>query len=56
MTAKERYYKKVYDAAPDIECQCGCGILIKSKDKYGRNKSFVNGHNLSSIASLLGRY
>jgi len=44
-TAKERYYKKIYDSAPMIECKCGCGTLIKSKDRYGRSKEYVNGHN-----------
>lgn len=43
--AKQRYWKKVYDNAPMIECACGCGTIIKSKDMYGRNKSFVSGHN-----------
>lgn len=45
MTPKERYFKKVYENAPIIECECGCGTLIKAKDKYGRDKHFVNGHN-----------
>lgn len=42
---KERYFKKVYDNAPLIECACGCGTIIKSKDKYGRDKRYVSGHN-----------
>lgn len=42
---KEKYFKKVYDEAPFIECGCGCGELIKSKDKYGRDKKFISGHN-----------
>ena len=45
LTPKQRYYKKIYDNAPLIECACGCGTLIKSKDKYGRDKKYVNGHN-----------
>jgi predicted HNH restriction endonuclease len=43
--AKEKYFKKIYDAAIMIECACGCKTLIKSKDKYGRNKKYVSGHN-----------
>lgn len=42
---KQRYWQKVYDNAPLIPCKCGCGEMIKSKDHYGRNKSYVNGHN-----------
>ena len=42
---KKRYFKKVYDNAPKIQCECGCGTWIKSKDKYGRDAKFVNGHN-----------
>ncbi|WCS70043.1 hypothetical protein Goe27_01650 [Bacillus phage vB_BsuM-Goe27] len=45
LTAKQRYYKRVYDEAPMVECACGCGEMIKSKDKYGRNKKYVSGHN-----------
>jgi hypothetical protein len=40
-----KYRKKVYDNAPVIECACGCGALIKSKDKYGRDRKYKNGHN-----------
>jgi hypothetical protein len=39
------YFKRVYDNAPFVECTCGCGTLIKSKDKYARNKLYINGHN-----------
>jgi len=28
-----------------MECSCGCGQIINSKDKWGRAKSFVSGHN-----------
>lgn len=28
-----------------IECACGCGEMIKSKDKYARDVKYVNGHN-----------
>ncbi|WJE50564.1 hypothetical protein QRE66_14310 [Bacillus cereus] len=45
LTAKQRYFKKVYDNAPIVECVCGCGTLIKSKDKYARDVKYVNGHN-----------
>jgi hypothetical protein len=40
-----KYHKKVYDNAPMVECVCGCGTLIKSKDKYGRDRKYKNGHN-----------
>ena len=42
---KQRHYQKVYDNTEMIECKCGCGELIKSKDKYGRDKQYVSGHN-----------
>lgn len=42
---KARCYKKIYDNAPLVECKCGCGALIKSKDRYGRTKKYINGHN-----------
>ncbi len=45
LTAKQRRYKKIHDEAPVIPCACGCGEEIKSKDKYGRDKKYVNGHN-----------
>jgi len=45
MTAKQRYYDKVYHKATTILCACGCKTEIKSKNKYGRDKSFVSGHN-----------
>jgi len=45
LECKQRYFKKVYDAAPIVECACGCGELTKSMDKYGRKKRFINGHN-----------
>lgn len=43
--AKQRYFDKVYEEAPVIECACGCGTLIKAKDRYARPKRFVSGHN-----------
>lgn len=42
---KQRYFDKVYENASVIECACGCGTLIKSKDRYGRDKKYENGHN-----------
>lgn len=30
--AKLKYYNKVYENAPIIECACGCGAKIKSVD------------------------
>ena len=42
---KQRHFDKVYREAKLIECACGCGKKIKSKDKYGRDVKFVNGHN-----------
>lgn len=45
LEAKKKYWKKVYDNAPMIECACGCGESIKSKDKYGRDKKYISGHN-----------
>lgn len=43
--AKMRYFQRLYEEAPIIECKCGCGTKIKSMDRYGRKKEFVNGHN-----------
>lgn len=42
---KQRYFDKVHNEAPLIKCKCGCGMLIKSKDKYARDNEYVNGHN-----------
>jgi len=42
---KQRYFDKVYKNAPLIKCACGCGQILKSKDKYGRDVKFINGHN-----------
>lgn len=42
---KQRYFDKVYANAKMIKCACGCGRKLKSKDKYGRNVKFINGHN-----------
>ncbi len=28
-----------------IECVCGCGQKIKAKDRWGRSRRFVSGHN-----------
>ena len=48
LTYKEirtKYYEKIYNEAPMIKCECGCGADIKSKDKYGRDVHYINGHN-----------
>jgi len=42
---KKHYFDKAYANAPVVPCQCGCGRLTKSKDRYGRNKRYINGHN-----------
>lgn len=42
---KQRYFDKVYRDALMIQCSCGCGETLKSKDKYGRDKNYLNGHN-----------
>jgi hypothetical protein len=34
-----------YDSYKMIECACGCGTLTKEKDRYGRPRRFVSGHN-----------
>jgi hypothetical protein len=44
-TIKQRYFDKVYANAKEIKCSCGCGEIIKDKDRFGRDKRFVNGHN-----------
>jgi len=45
MTPKEKYFKRIYDNANTIECACGCGQKLKNKDRYGRDKKYINGHN-----------
>lgn len=42
---KQRYFDKMYEQAPWIKCACGCNFDIKSKDRYGRDKKFISGHN-----------
>lgn len=43
---KQRYFKRVYDNAPYIQCACGCGKWIKSVDHYARPVKYINGHNV----------
>lgn len=28
-----------------VPCACGCGVQIENKDKYGRDRKFISGHN-----------
>lgn len=42
---KQRYFEKTYREAKDVPCACGCGTIIKNKDRYGRDKKYENGHN-----------
>jgi hypothetical protein len=42
---KQRYFDKVYKNAPMVLCACGCGESIKSRDKYGRDRKYISGHN-----------
>lgn len=42
---KQRYFDRVYAEAPLVECACGCGEQLKSKDRYGRDQKYINGHN-----------
>lgn len=42
---KQRHFDKIYKNAIIIKCKCGCNTKIKNKDKYGRDKKFVSGHN-----------
>src|ERR1035437_7983472 len=42
---KQRYFDRVYAEAPLVECACGCGGQLKSKDRYGRDQQYINGHN-----------
>src|SRR5579859_6851126 len=43
--SKQKYFDRIYSEAKTVACACGCGILIKNKDRYGRNKRFISGHN-----------
>lgn len=42
---KQRYFDKIYQNAKTIKCKCGCDTPILDKDKYGRSKTYVSGHN-----------
>ena len=42
---KKRYFDKVYANAKIISCACACGKKIKNKDRYGRDKKYISGHN-----------
>lgn len=42
---KQRYFDKIYANAPMVKCLCGCGTMMKSKDEYGRDKTYLTGHN-----------
>lgn len=42
---KQRHFDKVYAGAKLVDCACGCGRKIKNKDKYGRDKKYISGHN-----------
>jgi len=42
---KQRYFDKVYKNAPVVQCACNCGKSLKSKDHYGRDRKYINGHN-----------
>lgn len=42
---KQRHFDKILANAIEIDCNCGCGEKLKNKDKYARDKFFVNGHN-----------
>ena len=42
---KQRHFDKIYANAEIIDCACGCGEQLKNKDRYGRDKKFINGHN-----------
>lgn len=45
LTPKQRYFKKLLEAAESIACACGCGEMLKSVDSYGRPATYINGHN-----------
>lgn len=42
---KQNSFDRIYADAKIIKCACGCGSELKNKDKYGRDKQFINGHN-----------
>lgn len=42
---KQRCFNKIYANAEIINCACGCEKQLKNKDKYGRSRRFINGHN-----------
>jgi hypothetical protein len=36
--------EKNRESAPMVACACGCGTMIKSKDKHYRNMRYAYGH------------
>jgi len=34
---------------PMIPCACGCGLMIQEFDKDGRQRKYVNGHNVRAL-------
>lgn len=45
LVIKQRSWLKKLEAAPMVQCACGCKKEIKSVDNYGRPKTFISGHN-----------
>lgn len=43
--ARKRCIDKKYAEAPMILCACECGTEIKSINKHGRKRIYVNGHS-----------
>lgn len=33
------------DSYKEIECACGCGRMLKERDRFGRPHKYISGHN-----------
>lgn len=42
---KQNYFDRVYAGAEFVYCVCGCGGVMKSEDRFGRDKRYISGHN-----------
>lgn len=43
--ARKFYGERVYESAPMVACGCGCGTMIKSKDKHCRTMKYARDHH-----------
>lgn len=34
-----------------VACECGCGTLFETPDRWGQDRRFVSGHNMKKVAA-----